>query len=66
MRRQSFPCACALAFRWDGRRPRCYFQTRPGSYNDFVLVGFLRALKRHFPGLPDQDDGARLGGHKSA
>src|SRR5213076_3313363 len=30
--------AAALAFRWDGRRPRCYFQTRPGSYNDVALM----------------------------
>src|SRR5206468_11331493 len=42
--------AAALAFRWDGRRRRCYFQTRPGRYNDLALIGFLRALKRHFPG----------------
>src|SRR5207245_7641953 len=42
--------AAALAFRWDGRRRRCYFQTRPGSYNDLALIAFLRALKRHFPG----------------
>ena len=57
--------AAALAFRWDGRRRRCYFQTRPGSYNDVALIGFLRALKRHFPGrhLILVWDG--LGGHKS-
>lgn len=57
--------AAALAFRWDGRRRRCYFQTRPGSYNDLALIGFLRALKRHFPGrhLILVWDG--LGGHKS-
>src|SRR3989449_10898346 len=36
--------AAALAFRWDGRRRRCYFQTRPGSYNDLALIAFLRAL----------------------
>src|SRR5207247_3955167 len=42
--------AAALAFRWDGRRRRCYFQTRPGSYNDLALIGFLRALKRQFRG----------------
>jgi transposase len=57
--------AAALAFRWDGRRPRCYFQTRPGTYNDRALIGFLRALKRHFLGrhLILVWDG--LGGHQS-
>lgn len=40
--------AAGLAFRWDGRRPRLYFQTRPGSYTDRTLITFLRALKRHF------------------
>jgi transposase len=44
--------AAALAFRWDGRRRHCYFQTRPGSYNDLALIGFLRALKRHFRSRP--------------
>ncbi|MBM4443441.1 MAG: IS630 family transposase [Candidatus Rokubacteria bacterium] len=42
--------AGALAFRWDGRRTRFLFQTRPGSYNDHALIGFLRALKRAFRG----------------
>ena len=40
--------AAGLAFRWDGRRTRVYFQTRPGSYTDRALIAFLRALKRHF------------------
>lgn len=40
--------AGALAFRWDGRRSRFFFQTRPGTYNDVAVIGFLRALKRHF------------------
>jgi transposase len=57
--------AAALAFRWDGRRRRCYFQTRPGSYNDRALIGFLRALKRHFPGRQIILVWDRLGGHKS-
>ncbi len=57
--------AAALAFRWDGRRPRCYFQTRPGSYNDLSLIGFLRALKRHFRGRPIILVWDGLGGHKS-
>lgn len=42
--------AAALAFRWDGRRTRLYFQTRPGTYTTATLVPFLRALKRHFRG----------------
>ena len=41
--------AGALAFRWDGRRTRFFFQTRPDSYTDVALIRFLRALKRHFP-----------------
>jgi transposase len=57
--------AAALAFRWDGRRRRCYFQTRPGSYNDLALVGFLRALRRHFPGRHIILIWDGLGGHKS-
>lgn len=40
--------AVALAFRWDGRRSDLMFQTRPGSYNDVALIGFLNELKRHF------------------
>jgi len=39
-----------LAFRWDGRRTRFFFQTQPGSYSDQTLIGFLRQLKRHFRG----------------
>jgi transposase len=42
--------AAALAFRWDGRRPRLDFQTRPGTYTTPSLLPFLRALKRHFRG----------------
>jgi len=42
--------AVALAFRWDGRRSGLFFQTRPGSYNDVALIGFLNALQRHFRG----------------
>ena len=57
--------AAALAFRWDGRRRRCYFQTRPGSYNDLALIAFLRALKRHFPGRHVILVWDGLGGHKS-
>jgi hypothetical protein len=42
--------AVALAFRWDGRRSRLFFQTRLGTYTDGGLITFLRALKRHFRG----------------
>ncbi len=30
----------ALAFRWDGRRTRLFFQTRPDSYNTESLIAF--------------------------
>ena len=42
--------AGALAFRWDGRRSRFFFQTRPGTYKDVGLISFLRQVKRHFRG----------------
>ncbi len=42
-------CA-ALGHRWDGRRCRLWFQTRPGSYNAASLIGFLKDLKRHLGG----------------
>ena len=42
--------AAALAYRWDGRRARLFFQTRPGSYNTESLIGFLTALKHEFRG----------------
>lgn len=57
----------ALTFRWDGRRSGLVFQTRPGSYNDVALIGFLNDLKRHFrgrrliliwDGLPSHKSGA--------
>jgi transposase len=63
---QRLSVAVALAFRWDGRRPRLFFQTRRGTYRTDSLIGFLRHLRRHFhrqrvillwDGLP---------GHKSA
>jgi hypothetical protein len=57
--------AGALAFRWDGRRSRFFFQTHAGSYTDAVLIPFVQTLKRHFHGrrLILIWDG--LGGHKS-
>jgi len=58
--------AGALAFRWDGRRSRFYFQTRPGTYKDVSLIGFLRQLKRHFRGRHIILIWDGLPGHKSA
>jgi DDE superfamily endonuclease len=40
--------AAALAFRWDGRRSRLFFQTRPEPSRTAALIGFLRQLHRHF------------------
>jgi transposase len=42
--------AVTLAYRWDGRRSRLYFQTREGNYNDAKLIEFVRQLRRHFRG----------------
>ena len=42
-------CA-ALGYRWDGRRCRLWFQTRPGSYNDERLIAFLGEVKKHVRG----------------
>lgn len=39
-------CA-ALGYRWDGKQCWLRFQTKPGSYNDESLIGFLRDLKEH-------------------
>lgn len=57
--------AAALAYRWDGRRSRLYFQTRPGSYNGESLVAFLKDLRRHFAGQPVLLLWDRLPGHRS-
>jgi len=57
--------AGALAFRWDGRRTRFFFQTRAGTYTDVALIAFLRALKRHFPRQRVLLIWDGLGGHKS-
>lgn len=40
--------ATALAFSWDRRRSRLFFQTKPDSYNTASLIAFLKALKREF------------------
>lgn len=42
-------CA-ALAYRWDGKRCRLYFQTRPDSYNAESLIAFLKDLRCHLRG----------------
>src|SRR5438105_1684044 len=57
--------ATALAFRWDGRRTRLYFQTHPGTYTDTTLIPFVRALKRHFRGQRVMLIWDGLGAHKS-
>jgi len=57
--------AAALAFRWDGRRPRLYFQTQSGTYTDTGLIAFLRTLKRHFRGQRMVLIWDGLGAHKS-
>ena len=58
--------AGALAFRWDGRRARFFFQTQPGSYTDRTLIVFLRDLKRHFRRRPVILIWDGLPAHKSA
>jgi transposase len=42
-------CA-AIGYRWDGRRSRVFFQTRPGSYDTDSLVAFLKDLRREMRG----------------
>ncbi|MGH7396070.1 MAG: IS630 family transposase [Candidatus Rokuibacteriota bacterium] len=57
--------AGALAFRWDGRGMRFFFQTQPGTYTDARLITFLRALKRYFRGRQVLLIWDGLGAHKS-
>jgi hypothetical protein len=47
---KSLSVCAALGFRWDGRRCRLYFQTRPGSYNTESLILFLCDFRRHLRG----------------
>lgn len=49
---QRLSVAAALAFRWDGRRSRLFFQMRSSPYTAASLIGFLRQLQRHFRGRP--------------
>jgi len=48
--RKKLSVCAALGYRWDGRRCRLWFQTRPGSYNAASLIGFLKDLKKHLRG----------------
>ena len=57
--------AGALAYRWDGRRCRLVFQTKPDSYNSQALIRFLRTLRRHFRGRKLILVWDRLNAHKS-
>ncbi len=41
-------CA-ALAYRWDGRRARLFFQMKPDSYDTDALIAFLCDLRRELP-----------------
>jgi len=58
--------ASALAFRWDGRRSRCYSDTRPGSYTTEALIPLVHRLKRRFRGRPVILLWDGLPAHKSA
>ncbi len=42
--------SAVLAYRWDGKRSRLYFQMRAGSYNSESLIAFLKDLRRHLRG----------------
>jgi len=57
--------AGALAYRWDGRRCRLLFQTKPDSYNTAALIRFLRHLRRSFHGRRVILVWDRLNAHRS-
>ena len=40
----------ALAYRWDGKKSRLFFQTTPDSYNTIKLFSFLKDLKKEMRG----------------
>jgi hypothetical protein len=42
--------SAAIAYRWDGKRSRVYFDIVPDSYDAPKLIKFLKQLKRHFRG----------------
>lgn len=58
--------SAAIAYRWDGKRSRVYFQMIPGSYDTPKLIGFLKELKRHFRGTYVILVWDNLPAHKSA
>jgi len=42
---------CAgIAYRWDGKRSRLYFQSKPNNYDVDSLQAFIMHLKRHLRG----------------
>lgn len=55
----------ALAYRWDGRRCRLLFQTKPDNYNTQALIGFLRLLRKALRGRKVILIWDRLNAHKS-
>ena len=57
---------CAVrAYRWDGKRARLYFQTRPNNYNAESLIAFLQDLRRHLRGQRATLIGDGLPAHQS-
>jgi hypothetical protein len=42
--------SAVLAYRWDGKRSKLFFQVKPDSYNTESLIAFLDDLRRHFWG----------------
>jgi transposase len=58
--------AAVLAYRWDGRRYRLFFQTKKDSYNAKTLISFLRDLRKHFPRHRGVLLWDRLQAHRSA
>lgn len=45
---KKFSVSSAIAYRWDGKRTRLYFQVIPGSYDAAKLIVFLKELRKHF------------------
>jgi hypothetical protein len=57
--------AAALAYRWDGKRSRLFFQTKADSYNADSLIAFLKNLRRELHGKKCILIWDGLPGHKS-
>ena len=55
----------ALAYRFDGRRCRLLFQTKPDNYNTKALIRFLRILRKSLRGRRVILIWDRLNAHKS-